>query len=156
MPHPARRSLEALLAALPLAAGVCAWPAQADAPAGTYTVTASEATDVNTGLVWQRASAPSAMTQAGATTYCAELGAGWRLPDVLELASLVDETRMGSTSVPAIDPLFTATAEYYWSATPYAEPTTMNGWRINFANGDTLSTTVSTVARVRCVRTSTP
>ncbi len=123
MPHPARRSLEALLAALPLAAGVCAWPAQADAPAGTYTVTASEAseaTDVNTGLVWQRASAPSAMTQADATTYCASLGAGWRLPEVLELASLVDETRMGSASVPAIDPLFMATAEYYWSATPYA------------------------------------
>ncbi len=32
----------------------------------------------------------------------------------------------------------------------------MNGWRINFANGDTLPTTVSTVARVRCVRASTP
>ena len=46
-----------------------------------------------TALVWQKAFAPSAMTQGAALTYCAGLalpGGGWRLPTVTDLQTLVD------------------------------------------------------------------
>jgi len=153
MPHPTRRPLFAGVSALLAAVGVFVWPARADAPAGTYTTTATTATDTNTGLEWQLLPEPAATTQSGARMACAALGGGWRLPSVLELVSLVDEERATTSALPAIDPLFTAPPEYSWSATAYANPgSPSNGWAVNFANGDTQPRSTSLASRVRCVR----
>jgi hypothetical protein len=153
MPHRARLPLQAAGAALLAAVSICAWPAHADAPAGTYTATDTTATDTNTGLEWQRTPLATATSQAGAVSACTALGGGWRLPSVLELVSLVDEERAAAPTLPAIDPVFTATGEYFWSATPYAgSGTPANGWAVNFDNGDTLPQPITLVARVRCVR----
>ena len=54
-------------------------------------------TDNRTGLIWQQGE-PGAMTWNSALTYCEGLSlAGstdWRLPNIKELESLVDETRI--------------------------------------------------------------
>lgn len=98
----------------------------------TYSTARDEVTDSKTGLIWRRCS--EGQTWSGsictgtAATYTHEQAlaqakaqtgtAGWRLPNVKELASIADSTRVS----PAIDPAaFPATpSNWYWSSTPYA------------------------------------
>jgi len=101
-------------------------PAQAQSRY-SYSTDASEVTDSQTGLVWRRCSegmAWSGSTCTGvATTYSHEAAlahaktqTGWRLPNVKELASIADMSRIN----PAIDPTaFPATSSgWYWSSSP--------------------------------------
>ena len=153
MPHTVRLPLHVTVAALLAAACIGAWPAHADAPAGTYTTTDMTATDTNTGLEWRLTPLPTATTQNGAVSACTALGGGWRLPSVLELVSLVDEERAAAPALPAIDPVFTAAGEYFWSATGYAGGgSPAKGWAVNFENGDTLPQPTTSTMRARCVR----
>lgn len=93
----------------------------------SYSTDASEVTDSQTGLVWRRCS--EGMVWSGgtcigvATTYSHEAAlahaktqTGWRLPNVKELASIADRSRMN----PAIDPTaFPSTSSgWYWSSSP--------------------------------------
>lgn len=92
-------------------------------------------TDTCTGLMWQQDTADvngdgevsEDRVQGGdapewceALAYCESLSfAGhddWRLPNALELESIVDYAR----SAPAIDPVFGALGSYYWSSTSVA------------------------------------
>lgn len=108
--------------------------------------------DRRTGLRWQRAQAPSTMTQPQAVTYCADLVLGgfddWRLPAVGELVTLVDEQRTN----PAIDSSAFpgTTANYFWTSTPYAGGTYV--WRVNFLVGDLYGEDPTLAYYVRCVR----
>lgn len=101
-------------------------PTQAQGRYG-YSTDGSEVTDSQTGLVWRRCS--EGMAWSGgfctgvATTYSHEAAlihaktqTGWRLPNVKELSSIVDTSRLN----PAIDPAaFPATAlGWYWSSSP--------------------------------------
>ena len=95
-------------------------------------------TDSATGLVWQQGEAGQIPTWEGALNYCENLPlAGktdWRLPNIRELESIVDDTKEGTqidTSVfPGAQPVS------YWSSTTYAsdptwawlEPFFSNGW----------------------------
>jgi len=79
-------------------------------------------TDIGSGLMWQKATAPGTYTWQQALSYCESLSlAGhtdWRLPNDNELYSLVDNSR--SWPDPTIDPLlapYTHTDYYYWSST---------------------------------------
>jgi hypothetical protein len=94
-------------------------------------------TDTATGLMWQQATAPGTYTWQQALDYIALLNAeeylgydDWRLPDRTELQSIVDYGRFD----PAIDPLFSAVASYYWSSTTGANGT-YYAWVVYFYNG---------------------
>lgn len=109
--------------------------------------------DSATNLEWQDDVTPAVMTFQVAIDYCEALTLGsnsdWRLPNINELTSLVDDTRYN----PAINPTFTNTVlSYYWSSTTYLAITS-NAWRINFTEGfHHVGTTKADYSYVRCVR----
>ena len=139
-------SIRATLAALATAALLLA-SATAQAQARyTYSTAGDEVTDTKTGLAWRRCS--EGQTWSGTTctgtaaTYTHEQAlahakaqagaAGWRLPNVKELASLVDKTRfdpaIDTTAFPATPP------NRYWSSTPYAVYSG-RAWYVYFLGG---------------------
>jgi hypothetical protein len=73
------------------------------APPNHYTLTGSggdvEVTDNYTGLVWQQGYSPSLLAWADAPAYCASLSlnghTGFRVPTLNELASTVNEAKVG-------------------------------------------------------------
>ncbi len=110
-------------------------------------------TDNVTGLIWQQAADDTTRTWQDALGYCNNNphpplpGRDWRLPNIKELESIVDDTRFS----PAIDPVFTGTAlTAYWSATTYAS-TTSNAWQVDFNYGNVGSALKTDTAYVRCV-----
>jgi len=78
---------------------------------------------------------PGRYTRDDAARVCDGLatpGGPWRLPTVLELISVVDDTR----SNPSIDPLaFPHARHHFWTSTPRAGTPTM-GWNVYFGLGD--------------------
>lgn len=126
--------------------------ARGDAPVGRYVVGPETVYDNRTQLTWQRKVSFTKYTQAQAIDRCANLslaGQGWRLPSVMELVSLVDDTRVG----PAFDPTAfpNDVFDYTWTSTPYAE-TSVNAWVVYFYNGTTFSVETTGAWYVRCVR----
>jgi hypothetical protein len=131
----------------------------ANAPAGRYTVTnAGTATgtvlDNVTGLTWQQMVPSGGYPQATAITNClnntAQLpGVGWRLPNVRELQSIVDESQ---TTVPAIDSsAFPGTPDNdYWTSSAYA-PMSGQAWYVAFGDGVAYGDVASQNKGVRCV-----
>jgi hypothetical protein len=125
-----------------------------------------EVTDTKTGLVWRRcvegmrASGGTCIGTAStfkhhaalehANTQGAVTGIPWRLPNVKELASIVDKSQIN----PAIDTLaFPATpASWVWSSSPYVG-SAGSAWYGNFVDGRVNSTfRGSTFLQVRLVR----
>jgi hypothetical protein len=95
---------------------------------------------------------PSSYAWEDAKTYCAALdlsGAGWRLPNVKELQTIVDETRAD----PAIDETaFPSTpSELFWTSSPVAGNANY-AWNVYFNYGDSNADGVLYTGRVRCVR----
>lgn len=116
--------------------------------AGLRALSADEVRDGATCLVWQRRVDPATYTFAGARTYCAELGGGWRVPTRTELAGIVTV----SGPVPTIDrKAFPSTPEAaFWTST---KVTATQAWAIDFATGEAAGDTArSSRIRVRCVR----
>lgn len=155
----------ALLAALggalaPLAGAACVGAGiGADAPAARFTVDAAGATvtDQATGLIWKRCSeglsgANCASGAAASLSWQAALGtagAGWRLPNRNELASLLER----QCSNPAINAsVFPGTpAQSFWSASPYARDGAW-AWYVDFNAGDIFPLPKSQLKSVRLVR----
>ncbi len=108
--------------------------------------------DRATGLFWQRHQPLLRRGWLAALAYCEALDYGgrsdWRLPNVLELASLLDNTRVD----PAIDPAAfpNADATYTWTSTSYAG-TPATPWYVFFGNGHTYFYDAGLEAAVRCV-----
>ena len=118
--------------------------------ADRYTASADgqEVKDNKTQLVWRRC--PEGMTWSGdtcdgsasamshqaalqqAASQATGTGVAWRLPNVKELASIVDRSR----SNPAIDPLaFPATpSNAFWSSSPYVGSSS-GAWGVYFSIG---------------------
>jgi hypothetical protein len=77
--------------------------------------------DTATGLAWESASGTQTYTWQAALARCESLTTGghgdWRLPNIRELASLIDYSR----HMPAVDPRFAVSAAYmaYWSSSAY-------------------------------------
>ncbi|MDH4161176.1 MAG: DUF1566 domain-containing protein [Nitrospirota bacterium] len=134
------------------------------ANAGSYTDNGNATvTDNTTGLMWQQCSAglSGANCTAGiqaiyswddAITYCEGLSLGgftdWRLPNVRELSSLVDVSRVNQS----IDPLFPATqSALYWSSTINAG-NTLYAWIVDFNSGRVYYNAVFNTNYIRCVR----
>ena len=114
-------------------------------------------TDERTGLLWQQ-TASGAMTWESATSYCEGLSLGgfndWRLPNIKELESLVDEGRYS----PAFDGAFFPDAgpnDYYLSSTQWgrrfeAYPYVIALWQVG--SGDGRVSQLLSNGKVRCVR----
>jgi hypothetical protein len=109
-------------------------------------------TDGNIGLMWQQGEAGS-MNWENALTCCEDLSlAGytdWRLPNIKELRSIVDDTLYD----PAIDTNYfpDAHATPYWSSTTYAV-NSFSAWGVYFRSGRVYSYNKSGTYYVRCVR----
>jgi hypothetical protein len=141
------------LIAVGIALGLAA-TAHADAPAGRYTVTGGTVHDTKTNLTWQQVVPTTTYTWADAKTFCAGVGsslggAGWRVPTVNELLTIVDYSR----SNPAVDPnYFPATpAGLFLTAVPFNTALTAL-WLVNFGSGATMFASAAAAFNVRCVR----
>lgn len=109
--------------------------------------------DSRTGLRWQRSPPTTLHKKAeGAIAYCRDLvlagEPGWRLPEIKELNTLIDETKVG----PAIDrTAFPETqSEWYWSASPYFALSGYH-WAVSFGDGASYIN-VSSKGIARCVK----
>jgi hypothetical protein len=142
----------ALMVVLAIGVGA-AWRAQADAPPDRYMINSSQGfvTDLRTGLIWQQPLSPQQYTWDAASSYCRSLSlggmAGFRIPSLKELMTLVDPTRVR----PAIDPKAFATTplEWFWTASTRSPLGTA---AVSFETGGTGYFAGSNRLRVRCVR----
>lgn len=129
----------------------------AAAPHGQYDIlNDGTVKDRKTGLIWQQKAATVQHTWSSAKDYCAQLSlggvsSGWRLPEVLELASLVD--RAAASPSPTIDSTAfpSATAGRFWTATASAGYAGKY-WFLDFASGILNSDSDEQPYWVRCVR----
>jgi len=118
-----------------------------------FTRDGSVVTDNTTGLQWQDDAIGSTMNWKSAIEQCENLTldghSDWRLPNLKELTSIVDDTRFD----PSIDTdTFQHVASFYcWSSTTYAGNSS-NAWRVYFGNGYQYSYYKSNSYFVRCVR----
>jgi hypothetical protein len=112
-------------------------------------------TDDITGLMWQQTTPKATYAWNEAKTYCSTLTLGgfrdWRVPSAIELVSIVDYGVASPT--PSIDIMaFPKTpADIFWSSTPVAGASS-EAWYVNFSYGYAVSTDVSEINHVRCVR----
>jgi hypothetical protein len=120
------------------------------APPGHYVVSATTVLDTKTKLTWQRATSAAAVDLPTAQTYCSGLGAGWRIPTLKELATLVDVTvpppgpTLDQVAFPA------AAAAFTWSASPSFD-TPGQTWMLDFSAGGVGTDLPSQAHWVRCV-----
>lgn len=131
---------------------------EAAAPAGRYTVSNGTVLDQKTGLTWQQSTSTTGYNYTDAVAYCsantpALPGANWRLPNLKELLSIVDER---AATPPTLDTSYFLSAQsgWYWTGTASALMAN-NVWIVTFGNGGAFSkdiTLPSTGAYVRCVR----
>ncbi|HVV49219.1 MAG TPA: DUF1566 domain-containing protein [Polyangia bacterium] len=122
-------------------------------PAGRYMVNAGTVYDTKTKLTWQQTVTPTTYAFSDAINYCASMGvslggAGWRIPTIKELQTIVDYSQ---TSAPWIDrTAFPSTpVHYFWSSTAQAGTTTH--WVLDFSVGNITVPGMSTANNVRCV-----
>lgn len=134
------------------------------APDSRYVVQNSdtEVLDKTTGLVWQRCplgfSGADCSTAAVTTTFTWKdaleaASADWRLPNVKELASLVEPR----CHAPAVNKtLFPNTGNvYYWSASPLFESGNANAiqaWTVSFISGQVVTQPKNASHRVRLIK----
>ncbi len=110
--------------------------------------------DPVTGLTWQTAMSPSAASLSDAMSYCdtasiGPFGSGWRLPNIRELQSILDETQQVA---PLWDPLFMSNAAHttrLWSSTA-SNPSSENH-TIDFGTGSASVDPLYALLGVRCV-----
>jgi hypothetical protein len=153
----ARSPRRGFLAGASVAAALLTAIGHANAPAGRYTTSilnnVAVVLDTRTQLTWQQTpSDMTAVTWLQAQNACATLGAGWRLPSVEELETIVDETI--PPPGPTIDSTFTALAVCYWTLTPLPTPSMppfTTAWCVDFLDGRQHSDG-PTMNLVRCVR----
>ena len=108
-------------------------------------------TDSKTGLQWQDNERLRKSWQ-NAINYCETLTLGdnddWRLPNINELVSIVDDTKEN----PSMTPVFKFFAStYYWSSTTYTADSD-RAWYVYFGIGYQSDSPKSRRYSVRCVR----
>jgi hypothetical protein len=127
------------------------WPAAArtEAPANRFVTGSGTVYDNKTKLTWMQPTTDDIYTWEEAKSHCAGQGAGWRLPTLKELYTIVDVRRWE----PAADTNYFPDTrnDWYWSSTPlYGSPN--EAWFINFSLGIGGHYGVTDENYVRCVR----
>lgn len=113
------------------------------------------ATDSATGLVWQDDSEAKTNKKEwkSAKAYCENLTLGgyndWRLPNVFELSTLLDNTKSKEPYV--VDGIKYIDSFYYWSSTIYTELIS-HAWDVDFYYGHDNAYNKTNNYYVRCVR----
>jgi hypothetical protein len=125
---------------------------QAFLPLYARCVRTAAAAPARPGLTWQVAESDGIFTFDEAAQYCGQLAggaAGWRLPSMKELQSIVDVTRAD----PALDPAAFPGASSFplWTSSPLAGSTT-DAWSVDFYLGAAATTDRSSTFHARCVR----
>jgi hypothetical protein len=157
------RHLSALLVSgLLLAVSISA---QAESSRFVISADGQEVSDISTGLIWQRCPLGMYWTEntcQGAASYmmwyealpaaadvARKAGIVWRLPNVKELAGLLDYNVINQ----AIDKqVFPATPNApFWSSSPYAQDA-FYAWLVNFFDGAVYYSYLEDMAAVRLVR----
>jgi hypothetical protein len=151
-----KRSLRTMLfAALVLSAA----PVLADAPIGQYQQFVKDddtIVDTKTLLVWERFALRQTKTFGAASIGCP---AGFRLPTVKELLTLVDEQphqeyEFGKTVTKVIDQnafgSYTGEDAAYWSGTPTGG--TNERWGVSFKDGTMVKLPEGQMFYARCVK----
>jgi len=159
-----------LAGASPVLAQTCAAGVRASNPSSAYIVTPSMGTvvDTRTGLMWDRCvwlqNGVNCTSDAGTAglTWLDALGApitanaihhnsysDWRLPNVKELRSLVEECRISPSINEWAFPNTPAT--YYWTNSPSAKDATA-AWEVSFGGGFSAIDVRTATYRVRLVR----
>ncbi|MBN2191988.1 MAG: DUF1566 domain-containing protein [Polyangiaceae bacterium] len=112
-------------------------------PPDHYTIGADTVTDNYTGLTWQRGRSPSLMAWEDAAGYCEGLTldgfTGWRVPTLNELASTVNEAKVGGAIVESAfpdNPNGCREPQYWFWA---AEASAVGGtaWGLSYCDGFT-------------------
>ncbi len=129
--------------------------ARANAPSGRYTQQGATVVDNKTGLTWEQSASTTPFTWTGAKSRCSSVGAGWRVPTIKELQSLVDYARSGT---PKIDTAYfpgTPFEPFWWSSTAMAGSSS-DAWYVDFDNGSAGHQAMTDGGLVRCVRETPP
>jgi hypothetical protein len=117
-----------------------------------FRVTGDIASDLLTGLSWQRNPAPHTMNWAGAGSHCAGLGGGFRLPSIKELLTLLDFTKSPTTAAPIDRTVFSGPLSSYWTSSVFLSEY-MTAWAVNFQDARQSTAPFSNaLLNVRCVR----
>jgi len=122
-------------------------------PTERYTI-AGDGTvfDKVTKLTWQRTLDMATRSWSEANAYCAGLmlaGPGWRLPNMKELQTLVDER---ATSPAIAGAAFPGTpSEAFWTSSPLVGGPA-EAWFVNFYSGVSYTNVLENPYRARCVR----
>ncbi len=112
-------------------------------PDNHYTVSNGEVTDNYTGLVWQQGRSPSLMAWEDAATYCSSLSlgsvGGWRVPTINELATTVNEAKVGGAVVDSAFPdnPVGCKAPAYWFWAAEASEVGGTAWGLSYCDGFT-------------------
>ena len=112
-------------------------------------------TDTSTGLMWQKGSQPTSTSWGDNLQYCNNLELGgypdWRLPNIRELETLVDDTIDG----PKINPIFTYHGENPSSTTIEIDPERdllPSIFSLSFSTGGIIDSSKRNSLSARCVR----
>jgi Protein of unknown function (DUF1566) len=120
--------------------------------ATTVTSRGTEVSDRFTGLTWLVEESWTYRTWAASSTYCTSLGAGYRMPTIKELLTIVDPTR----SSPAVDPqVFRLSKDWFWYWSASSLPGTSGMvWQFGVLYGQPAPETPApgTTAYVLCVK----
>ena len=106
---------------------------------GNYVNNGDTITDTTTGLMWQRSSNGETRTWEKALSYCEDLSlagrSNWRLPNIRELESIVDDNCWDPATNPAFifDP-DTDFSKYFWSSSTHSFSPTY-AWLVAFHVG---------------------
>jgi hypothetical protein len=110
-------------------------------------------TDTITGLIWQKNESTATLTWENSLSYCNNLSLSdetdWRLPDIRELQSIINDNRY----MPALDNVFLVnnTAGRRWSSSSLNDRPSL-AWTVNIASGGAIKDYKYNSAFVRCVR----
>ena len=111
-------------------------------------------TDASSGLVWAKSASAVAQTWQEALAVCRaqviDRYNDWRLPDIMELRTIVDYTRV----LPALEAtVFGGVDSVIWTSSTFASHADI-AWQVNFQAGTAAGESKTAAAGVLCLRNS--